>query len=166
MTKTKLQQAIEKAKRKPIKKPAKVNIAKIMDSAKKKVDKHNAKNKITGITLKKQLPDKQDKAGRDKDGKFKSGYSGNPKGREKGLSITEMIRKELIKDRKVKGKTKKSQYAVMLVTRILEKAIQQGDQKMIEKIWAYIDGTPTQMVDAKVTGDLSLRELCQKAKDE
>ncbi len=80
---------------------------------------------------------------------FKPGESGNPNGRPPGLSITALVRAELEKvpeGQKEKAKT-------LLVQRILKKAIADGDTKMIEKIWGYVDGLPPQTLNLGQTPD-------------
>lgn len=80
---------------------------------------------------------------RDEQGRFVDGVSGNPAGRPKGsLSVTAMIKKRLEEVPPDKQKT----YLEYLVDHIIKKAISDGDDKMIERIWAYVDGAPKQTV--------------------
>jgi len=79
---------------------------------------------------------------------FKKGESGNPEGRPKGkgLSITALVKAEL--DKIPEGG--ETTNAAQIVQKILDKAIADGDSKMIEKIWAYIDGTPKDSVEISI----------------
>jgi len=77
---------------------------------------------------------------------FKKGESGNPAGRPKGLSITALVKAEL--DKIPEGG--ETTNAAQIVQKILDKAIADGDSKMIEKIWAYIDGTPKDSVEISI----------------
>jgi len=85
---------------------------------------------------------------------FVKGESGNPAGRPVGttgsISITGMIRDEL--EKCPEGETKKT-YADLIIKRILSKAIKDGDGRMIEKIWAYMDGLPSQSMDVTSGGE-------------
>lgn len=96
-------------------------------------------------------PDKQEISGRDEKGRFVEGQSGNPEGRPT-FSITGLVRAELLKC--PEGKDKKT-YADLIVKRILAKAIKDGDTRMIERIWAYMDGLPKQILD--VQGNLQVK---------
>ena len=78
---------------------------------------------------------------------FKKGYDPrrNTTGENRGsVSITALMRVELLKC--PKGKSKKN-YADLIVKKILAKAIKGGNDRMIEKIWAYIDGMPKQGIE-------------------
>ena len=83
---------------------------------------------------------------------FIKGQSGNPKGRPKGPSITEEIRKALFK--KPPGDDKKT-YMELIILRIFHKAIKDGDVTMLKAIWNYIDGMPKQ--DHNLSGDLLVK---------
>jgi len=89
---------------------------------------------------------------------FKKGVSGNPNGRPKGsgISITTEIKKKL--EECPEGQ--KATYLQLLINRILKQAIQDGDQKMITKIWNYVDGLPKQNID-HTTGGKDLKGLIQ-----
>ena len=103
---------------------------------------------------KKENPDKTGE-NRDSKGKFKSGHSGNPKGRPEGsISITEMIKKKLESIPSGKKKTRLE----TLVKKILDKAILGGDDLMIKQIWNYVDGMPKQKMEVDTTG-IGLTEL-------
>lgn len=90
---------------------------------------------------------------------FKKGQSGNPKGRPKGtVSITAEIRAKLLKiypekqatvigDDGKKIKKEKKTYLEMLIKSIFENAIKNKDTRMLNQIWAYIDGQPKATLD-------------------
>jgi hypothetical protein len=82
---------------------------------------------------------KQEKE-RNPDGTFPKGKSGNPKGRPKGKSLTNQLREAL---REIEANTGE-QYDVLLVKRLLDKAISKGDMKAIQMIWERLEGKPTQ----------------------
>jgi hypothetical protein len=79
---------------------------------------------------------------RDKRGRFLPGSSGNPEGgdgRPPGsISITREIRKKLLEIPKGSRKT----YLKILVSKIIKKAVIDGDYQMIKQIWSYLDGIP------------------------
>jgi len=85
---------------------------------------------------------KPEKTGKKQDTKFKKGQSGNPNGRPKGagISITTEIKKKL--EEVPDGR--KATYLQLLINRILKGAIQDGDNRIIELIWKYCDGSPEQ----------------------
>ena len=86
---------------------------------------------------------------------FKKGQSGNPNGRPKGsgISITTEIKKKL----EDIPEGQKATYLQLLISRILKKAIQDGDQNMISKIWAYIDGLPKQTIAGDKDNPISIK---------
>jgi len=75
---------------------------------------------------------------------WKKGQSGNPDGRPVGsISVTSMVKRKLQEIPEGQKKT----YLEILVSKILQKAIVDGDQQLIRAIWAYSDGMPRQGVD-------------------
>lgn len=83
----------------------------------------------------------------DENNRFKEGNpgGGRPKGSTKS-DITSAIREALAKRVDAtdpNSKTKKT----MLVEKILEKAIEEGDQQLIKQIWEQLDGKPTQKTE-------------------
>jgi hypothetical protein len=80
----------------------------------------------------------------------------NREGRPKGsFSITSEIKKKL---EEVPEGQKKS-YLLLLIDRIMKQAIIDGDSRMIEKIWAYIDGMPKQSLEMGLDEELSQIEV-------
>lgn len=87
-----------------------------------------------------------------KDKQFKKGESGNPAGRPPGaLSFTSKVRAALEKIAMSKDGEDIS-YEQLLVKRVLNKAIEQGDGRMIELIWGYLDGKPQTKTDITTDG--------------
>lgn len=79
----------------------------------------------------------------------------NREGRPVGsLSITSEIKKKLMQ---VEPKTKKT-WLELTITRILLKANNEGDTQMLKAIWSYIDGMPTQNIEASGSIELSFHE--------
>lgn len=75
-------------------------------------------------------------------GKFVKGNPGG--GRPKGSkSFTTLVKEALKNVADEKGTTLERK----LVQTILNKAIEEGDNKMIELIWNYLDGKPTQKIE-------------------
>jgi hypothetical protein len=94
-------------------------------------------------------PEEQELAGRNQDGTFAKGVSGNPNGRPKGISITEMVKAALEEVEPKSGKT----WKVVVVEKILTKATNEGDTNLLKAIWAYIDGMPVQSTDITSNGE-------------
>ena len=66
---------------------------------------------------------------------------GRPKG--SGLSITTEIRRKLLE----LPENQRKSYLELLVDRIMKQAIVDGDTRLIDRIWAYIDGMPKQSIE-------------------
>lgn len=84
--------------------------------------------------------------------KFKVGNPGGGRPKGSGISITTEIKKKL--EEVPEGQ--KSSYLQLLINRILKQAIQDGDERMITRIWQYIDGMPKQPI--KHSGELTTKE--------
>lgn len=72
---------------------------------------------------------------------FKKGYDPrrNTTGKNKGsVSITRLVREGL----KEIGKGETEAYEILLRRKILAKAVKEGNEKMIQLVWAYMDGQP------------------------
>ena len=81
---------------------------------------------------------------RDENGRYMKGYSGNPKGKEVGTRhLTTKVREAL---EKIADGSDIS-YEEALIKKILHKAIVEGDVRMIQLIWNYLDGLPRQSID-------------------
>jgi hypothetical protein len=92
-------------------------------------------------------PEKQEES---RDTRWKPGQSGNPKGRPpKGYSISEIIKSMLSEDPDIKKK---------LGQKIMDLALA-GDINAIKTIWSYMDGMPTQKVEALVEESEGVRLL-------
>ena len=96
--------------------------------------------------MKTSKPDEQVIA-REDSGQWKTGQSGNPKGRTPGFSITAAVRREL---ENIEPKTQKK-WGELVIRRIMLKATNEGDTQMLKAIWAYIDGMPKQSIDVDGT---------------
>lgn len=81
----------------------------------------------------------------------------NRKGRiDGGYSITALVRKAL---QSYPPKQKKT-YGALVVERILNKAVFEGDVTTLKSIWAYMDGLPPQSIrQIHAFADLSDEEL-------
>lgn len=82
---------------------------------------------------------------------FKPGQSGNPRGRPAGPGLTQMLI-EALKDKTENGKT----YAQLLALRVVQKAVSEGDPRMIEFIWDRVEGPLTQSFEH--TGKMTLEQ--------
>jgi len=84
---------------------------------------------------------------RDEMGRVVSGTL-NPKGKPKGIKHFTTLVKEALQKKGIDKKTgKEFVYENALIEKIMHKAIADGDNKMIELIWNYYDGKPTQPID-------------------
>ena len=82
---------------------------------------------------------------------FKKGFDPrrNSTGKNKySISITKMLKKKLSE---CPPGTDKRTYAQMLVDNIVHKSATKKNRKMMEKVWAYIDGLP------KATQDINIK---------
>jgi len=87
---------------------------------------------------------------RNPDGTFIKGTVPNPKGKPKGLkNFTTKIREALMRIADGTGKT----YEELLIDRVLIKAIQDGDSRIINQIWDQFDGKATQKIDHSTGGE-------------
>lgn len=91
---------------------------------------------------------------------FPPGVSGNPAGKPKGTkNFTTLVREALAKLATDKdGKPMNESYEALLIKRILNKAISEGNPRMIELLWNYLDGKPPQKLDLGVDKE-SLADL-------
>jgi len=86
----------------------------------------------------------------------KGGPSPNPHGRPKGAkNFTTKVKEALMVLSEDGHQTKEA----LLVNKVLEKAIVDGDTQMLKLMWNYFDGMPTQKIEAEVDNkDSSLTE--------
>ena len=78
----------------------------------------------------------------------------NRAGRPKGVqNFTTRIREGLLKI--ADGETMTNEE--LLEMKIFKKAVKQGDNKMIELIWNYLDGKPINRTEADIKGDLTIQ---------
>lgn len=83
-----------------------------------------------------------------KDTRFKPGQSGNPNGRPKdAISVVTALKRKLLEC--PEGMDKKT-YLDLLVSKMLAKALKDGDVAMIRDIINRIDGLPKQTIDQNV----------------
>lgn len=83
---------------------------------------------------------------------FPKGVSGNPGGGRKGLSITRLVREELLKPTVEGSKITKGE---VVASKVVDLA-QAGHPTFVPLVWKYVDGEP------KAAADLSLRELVEQ----
>ena len=90
-------------------------------------------------------PDKQEKSGRNSDGTFVKGVSGNPNGRPKRKTLTELIHEKL--DQDPNGWNE--------LVEVIIKLAKGRDRDILKELWHYTDGMPKQIqkVDLEVSGD-------------
>jgi hypothetical protein len=94
--------------------------------------------------------DDTSKPARDAKGRLLPGYTANPHGRPKGLSITALIKEKL----KEIPPGQKISYLEAFIKTILHKALVDKDEGMIKAIWAYIDGMPKQKIDMDIEEEI------------
>lgn len=83
-----------------------------------------------------------------KDTRFKPGESGNPDGKPVGAkSLTTLVREALEDLATSKETGEQIVLKKLLVKRILKKAIDQGDTRMIQILWEHLDGKAAQKID-------------------
>jgi len=90
-------------------------------------------------------PVKQEETGqilRDNSGRFVEGHSGNPLGRPKRKTLTELIHAKL--DELPDGWNS-------LVNILMEKVFKEKDKEIMKLIWEYTDGKPKQSVEVEDT---------------
>ncbi len=80
---------------------------------------------------------------------FKPGQSGNPRGPGKAVSITRLVRAELMKPATEGSSVTKGD---LVAAKIVSMA-QDGDRVIAPLVWRYMDGDP------KAAADMTLREL-------
>jgi len=82
-----------------------------------------------------------------KEHRWSKGQSGNPAGRPKGsISVVTELKKKLEETPK-EGNPEKKRYVDMLVIKVIEKALADGDVSMIKDMIDRIDGKPRQSLD-------------------
>ncbi len=96
-------------------------------------------------------PTSQNKPERDEKGRLLPGNTANPAGRPRGsISITEKIRQKLLEVPEGQRKP----YLDILVSKILKKAILDGDFMMIKQVWNYVDGMPKIGIDSTTKSEV------------
>lgn len=84
------------------------------------------------------------------------GESGNPKGKPKGtystLNLTVLLKKKLEECPKGDKKT----YGELFISKLLHKALVEGDVQSLKIIINYVDGLPKQTIDTNLSGSLDL----------
>lgn len=79
---------------------------------------------------------------------FPPGVSGNPAGRPKRKTLTELIHAKL-------DDTPEAWNAVVGI--VLEKILKEKDKDVLKALWQYTDGMPKQSVEHEVDGGISIR---------
>jgi hypothetical protein len=83
---------------------------------------------------------------------FKKGQSGNPTGRPKAMSITRLVREELLKPCEDDPAVTKGEKVAEVIVSLAGK----GDKVLAPLVWRYMDGDP------KTAAELTLRELVEQ----
>lgn len=91
------------------------------------------------------IPDKQENTGRLPDGTFPPGVSGNPAGRPKRKTLTELIHAKL-------DETPDGWNAVVAMA--INKILKDGDKEVLRTLWNYTDGMPNQKMEH--SGDIKV----------
>ena len=90
---------------------------------------------------------------RDDSGRFKPGFSGNPTGRPSGIKqLTHRVRERLLALEAKDEFGNPLPLEEALAQKIVKLAIE-GDPKMIQLVWAYLDGRPPQHIDLTSKGE-------------
>ena len=100
-------------------------------------------------------PEKQENAGRNPDGTFPPGVSGNPNGRPKRKTLTELIHAKL--DDTPEGWEK-------LAAMVLYKIFNEKDKEILKELWHYTDGMPQQKVENSGTLNIIIDKSLEKTK--
>lgn len=97
---------------------------------------------MAGDDTKNLNPDKQENTGRLEDGTFAPGVSGNPAGRPKRKTLTELIHAKL-------DDTPEAWEAI--VSLVVQKLIKDKDNQILKTFWEYTDGKPKQTIELNDT---------------
>lgn len=97
---------------------------------------------------------------RDEKGRFIKGVSGNPDGKPIGaFSLIAILKQKLQECPKGMSKKEKRTYAILLIEKMLTKAIKEGDNSTHRLILNYMEGMPKQAIEHS-------GEIIQKVDDE